>query len=154
MTNSVQIHVLQQKDSSSWPPYDQEVLWAVPTSDGYFQINCPVVYSQGLHYGDIVQAFPDQYGDLIFDSIIEHSHSETFLLVCMMPAWQRQQLLEEIQEIGARTDYASSSRLVSVIVPAGLDEDLLLDVFAQYSEEELFFTPKDLMRKMHQNIVD
>ena len=115
------IKVALPLDAADWHGSGMEMVWAEPVGPGRYRIDNSPFYFFGLSYRDIIEAEPDENGQLRFRQVHERGGHSTYRIMrsedtseTFDATWQR------LHALGC-TSEGGPGRLVSVDVPPSTD---------------------------------
>lgn len=104
-------------DPSDWHGSSAETVWAVPLGRGRYRLDNSPFYFFGLSYRDVVQAEPDDHGQLWFRSVVERGgHSTYRLMRSKCPSEAFEQAWRPLKALGCMYE-GGPGQLLSVDVP-------------------------------------
>ena len=113
------------------PDGEVETLWAYDLGGGRFRLDNSPWYAYGVSWHDVVQAAPDQDGQLQFEKVVEKSGNRTVRITAEEPFTS--EWLSQIVALGASYEGANR-RYVSINIPP---EVALESVTSFLTEEEV-----------------
>lgn len=111
------------KLNPSWHGSSSESIWAENCAESTYQLLNSPYLAFGISYKDIVLTQPDKQGQLIFDTVVQHSGHSTYRLMLFKaeklwkPIWQKLESLSCTYE-EARV---GGNKLLSVDIPPNVD---------------------------------
>jgi len=100
------------------PDGEVETLWAYDLGGGRFRLDNTPWYAYGVSWQDIVQAAPDQDGQLQFEKVVEKSGNRTVRITADQPFTD--EWLKRIVELSASYE-GSNRRYLGINIPPGVD---------------------------------
>ena len=130
----VRITFKLQPDEDGYPPSNYERLWAVPLSNGRYQIDNIPFFVALLADGDVVTATAAADGELFFEDIAERSGHST-VRIFVADEGDRENVRIALKELGCHSEGSHIKRLIAVDIPPNVDFGQLRKTLDTWSDE-------------------
>jgi hypothetical protein len=111
------------------PDGEVETLWAVDLGGGHYRLDNTPWYAYGISWHDVVEALPDEDGQLQFVKVVSKSGNRTVRITAEVPF--EDEWLEKVVSLGASYEGANR-RYIGINVP----RELNLEVVTSFLVEE------------------
>jgi hypothetical protein len=119
MKPPVKVSFRLQPDADGYPPVSVESLWADPVSE-YFKIDNIPFFTRATTIDDLVQAAPDEAGNLWFQAVVEDSGHSLIRVVIFKPECE-ERVITELRSLGCRVEGLKAYKLLALDLPASAD---------------------------------
>lgn len=122
-----------EQDEDGYPPATSEVLWAMQTDDGLWQIDNIPFFVYGIALGDVVEAHGEG-APLKFERVVRIGHHATLRVVLSKTA-EVARIRAALKALGCSSEGSHISILIAVDVPPEVEVEAVRALLSGYGDE-------------------